>query len=152
MLLIKYEFNPLVQAFLIGVIPIWSEVLMSRLTNIEPAREKRKLLLFIDALADIASFLLAPVIWYFNFDKPSSYLVQIALILFLLTGIFRILIFLRNGLDGNGCFTGLPVTYTGYVWILLTAVNAISPTYVPAMLLICLSWAMLSKHIKIRAG
>ncbi len=150
--LIKCDINPLVQAFLIGIAPIWSEVLISQLTNIEPAREKRQALLITDALVDIISFILVPMIWYFNLNKPSSYLVQVSLTLFLLSGIFRILRFLRNGLDDRGYFSGLPVTYTGYTWILITAVNNFDSTYIPTTLLICLSWAMLSKHIKIPAS
>lgn len=150
--LVRYDLNHYLQAFLIGVLPIWSEVLASRLTRVEPARETRSSLLFADALADSTSFLIAPAIWFLNLTAQHAPFVLAALVLFVGAGLFRIYRFLRQGLDANGYFTGLPVTYTGYVWIILIGAGSWDLNTLPALVLALLSWAMVSKRIRIRAS
>jgi hypothetical protein len=133
--------NPLLISFLIGVLPIWFEVLASFLTKIEPAREQRFIIKTIDNLVDSVVFILMPAIWYSFFQK-----IDLTIIIFILAGIWRLIKFVRLKKVGD-FFIGLPVTYTGYIWPILILTNKIAYHNI---LLIILAWAMNSQLIKIK--
>ncbi len=142
----KLSDNPLAASFLIGVLPIWLEVLASNLTKVEPARERRLNIKIIDNIVDGIVFILVPAIWYSVHQGPDAPILIFVLI-FALAGIWRLVKFVKNGLSEN-FFVGLPVTYTGYLWPLLILMEKI-PHH--NLLILILAWAMNSKHIKIKA-
>ncbi len=133
---------PLVNSFFIGVLPIWLEVLTSFLTKVEPSRETRLNFKILDNVVDGITFIITPAIWYSLVQG-----LDVAIIIFILAGLWRLIKFVKNGLTEN-CFIGLPVTFTGYVWPLLILMSKI-PYH--NLLLIILAWAMNSKHIRIKA-
>jgi len=53
------------QAFFIGILPIWLEVLCSTLLKVEPSQEKNRLILYLDVVVDSISFLFIPCWWFF---------------------------------------------------------------------------------------
>lgn len=142
----------LLQSALIGVLPIWSEVAASTLTKVEPAREQRQFLLRIDALIDVTVFLLVPAAW-FALKVSANFIVLLGLCFFIFCGIWRILRFLKTGLDQSGSFQGLPVTYTGYLWpVLCLLPQTTIGDLITVVLLIALSYAMISSKIRIKAS
>ena len=133
---------PVLSSLLIGVLPIWFEVLVSFITKIEPSREGRLTIKIIDNVVDGIVFIIIPAVWYSYFHGPNF-----ITYIFVSAGIWRLINFVKKGLMGN-YFTGLPVTYTGYVWPVLILLNQF-PYH--NFILIILAWAMNSKHIKIKA-
>lgn len=135
--------RPLISSILIGVLPIWFEVLASFLTKVEPSQEGRLGIRIIDNIVDGIVFILIPAVWYSHFQGTI-----VTTFIFIIAGIWRLVKFVKNGLSKN-YFTGLPVTYTGYVWPALILLNQF-PYH--NFILIILAWAMNSKHIKIKAA
>lgn len=144
---------PIAQALAVGVFPIWVEVVASFFTRVEPAREKNRRLLQADAAADIFCFLLAPLGWYLSSRQQQDPFIYAASLVFLTCGLYRICRFLKKGLSKDGYFSGLPVTYTGYLWPILVLLpeNAWGKSLV-AISLAIVSWAMVSSHISIKAS
>lgn len=149
-------FNPelslYLHAFLIGILPIWSEVLASRITNIEPAQEKNKKWLWVDALIDAWVFLFVPSGWFFWVANENTPLRISALFIFVMSGLWRLYHFVKKGLSLDGYFRGLPVTYTGYLWLLLILLknNNLQSLIEPFLFLI--SWGMVTPKIKIKVN
>lgn len=139
------------QGFAIGVLPIWSEALASYFTKFEPAREGLKGWLYLDAAVDAIVFLLAPIIWWALVRADTSFL-RIGGFVFLSTGFFRIIRFLLNGLDNSGYFQGLPVTYTGYIWPLMTLLPSHLQPQLSAAILILSGIAMALPHRFVKAS
>lgn len=142
--------RPLLEAFVIGVLPIWLEVSATLLTKVEPSRVQSRPLLRADAIVDASTFLFVPVIWYWRLDPTPGVFTSIALCAFLISGLWRIGRFLKTGLTAQGEFVGLPVTYTGYVWPVLAVLNEGGWRNASAIFLLPLAWAMVSKRIRIR--
>jgi hypothetical protein len=139
------------QGFAIGVLPIWSEALASYLTKFEPAREGRKLWLYLDAAVDAGVFLVAPLTWW-GMNQSMEEWFYLSSAVFLGAGLFRIVRFLRRGIDNHGYFQGLPVTYTGYIWPLMTlAPSGLQPPLSAAILLL-FGIAMALPHRFIKAS
>lgn len=132
-------------SLLIGVFPIWAEVIASYITKVEPSKERRLKIKISDNVVDGIVFILIPAIWYFKTQGQNFIIIFI--LIFIIAGIWRLIKFVKTGLIEN-YFTGLPVTYTGYVWPLLILMQKI-PYH--NIILVILAWAMNSKHIKIKA-
>jgi hypothetical protein len=143
----NFQLHPLFQAFLVGICPIWFEVIASYVTKVEPAKEKRRKWVVADAIADATAFIILPALWYFPFTESAS---KLALVFFISSGIARITRFVMEGLNPAGSFEGLPVTYTGYLWCVLVLISNIESNYGPAILLVIISVAMVTKQIQIR--
>lgn len=144
--------SPYFAAFSIAILPIWAEVAVCWITKVEPAREKSRVKLRIDAAIDATCFLALPCLWFLHWSlTPSVYLVA-ALAIFFFAGIYRLLQFLKNGLNSDGKFSGLPLTYTGYMWIVLVFIenNLILPLDI--ILLLSLAFLMLYSKLKIPAS
>ncbi|MGE5086107.1 MAG: hypothetical protein ACM3MG_07365 [Bacillota bacterium] len=139
------------QAFLIGVLPIWSEVFVSFLLKYEPAREKQKNLLLIDAIVDGLVFVIIPVGWLWFALNPGD-IFLFPLLCFLGAGIYRLVRFLKGGLSDRGYFQGLPVTYTGYVWLPLSYLCAVKLSWLAIVILLVLSFLMATKKEFIKAS
>ncbi len=138
------------QSFVIGILPIWLEVLASTLLRYEPSREKNPLWLRLDAVIDTVTFVVVPTIWFCSVSEPRG--LFLGLVVFVTSGCARILRFLENGLSSEGAFTGLPVTYTGYLWSIFVFFEDQNFTVLTLAFLFTASWAMLSKNIKIKAS
>ncbi|MCB0348944.1 MAG: hypothetical protein KDD37_08905 [Bdellovibrionales bacterium] len=137
-----------VEAFLIGVFPIWAEVIASTITKVEPAREKRKSLLYIDAIIDMLVFILVPAAWCYTVLKPSAYeATHIAI--FIIFGASRLVNFVKNGLSKEGTFSGLPVTYTGYIWLVVVLLAELQFHYFSYLIIALAGFAMVFKKIQI---
>ncbi len=149
--LIYFDVLPSVyaQAFFIGIFPIWAEVVASYITKIEPARVKQKKLLYIDAATDLFTFILVPCLWYLIVLQTHMFDL-VAIMLFVVCGAYRLIRFVKQGLDDDGMFRGLPVTYTGYLWIVVaTSVNFMF-FYLPSIVIILAGLAMVSRRIRLR--
>jgi hypothetical protein len=147
LLSIYFHSSPYIQAASIGVLPIWFEVFSCYFLKIEPARETNAKILLIDAIVDAWCFLILPPLWLihaFSFTVAE----YLTLILFTIAGLYRLHRFLKTGLK-NGQFEGLPVTYTGYFWIIAVFLLIHDYNSVVIFLLIGLSFAMITKRIKI---
>ena len=112
-----------VGAFLLGAAPIWLELFATQISGVEPSLENRRGWRLADAGIDAFSFLLAPTIWMGGRVLPRLFLFEsgrraltLALLVFLVAGLYRFGRFLRDGLAEGEYFDGLPVTYTGYLW------------------------------------
>jgi hypothetical protein len=140
------------QAFLIGIFPIWSEVLASYLTKIEPARVQNRFLVYLDGVIDLFVFIFIPSFWFWMASGKAP-IVFFGLLLFVCCGFFRIIRFVTKGLNSEGNFSGLPVTYTGYLWIVLIGIYQMKlgslSSYLFLVLLVIVSIAMVTKKIQI---
>lgn len=143
--------NPYLQGLLIGVLPIWSEVLASFLLKYEPARENNKSLLLVDAIVDGLVFVIVPVGWFWFMLKPDGVLL-FPLLCFLGAGMYRLIRFFKSGLSGKGYFQGLPVTYTGYIWLPLVFVLNFKLPWLAAAILVASSFLMATKKEFIKAS
>jgi hypothetical protein len=140
-----------IQGFAIGVLPIWSEALASRLLKFEPAREVQKYWLYVDAATDIAVFLMAPLVWL-CLSSSGGFLLQFGMTVFLAAGLFRIGRFLKSGLDSSGYFQGLPVTYTGYIWPIMMLAPSNWLAQIATAILLAAGVAMVLPHRFIKAS
>src|SRR5512135_3517745 len=95
-----------VRAFVVGVLPIWGEVAASFLLKVEPARERSRKWLLSDAIADALAFLVVPSLWFWLVASQHSWYLAATLLFFVAAGIWRIIRFLRFGLDASGYFQG----------------------------------------------
>jgi hypothetical protein len=134
--------STLIQAFFIGILPIWVEVAISLILKVEPSQEKRKSILFLDAAIDAFSFLLVPAFWFYT----QNYQVW-PIAIFVLSGLWRLQNFLRLGLVSNQYFIGVPVTYMGYLWIL---VILIPNQMIQNILIVMAGFSMNAPFIKIK--
>jgi hypothetical protein len=141
----------LLQGFAIGVLPIWSETLASYFTKFEPAREGRKAWLYIDAIVDFGVFIVAPLTWW-GMNQTVEGWFYLSGAVFLGAGLFRIVRFLKRGLNQDGYFQGLPVTYTGYIWPLMTLVPSNLQPPLSAAILLLFGIAMALPHRFIKAS
>ncbi|MFM6928631.1 MAG: hypothetical protein ACKOX6_09210 [Bdellovibrio sp.] len=139
------------QGFLIGVLPIWSEVFASFLLKYEPAREGNKSLLLVDAVVDGLVFVIVPVGWFWFTLQPEAILI-VPLLVFLGAGMYRLFRFLKRGLAQSGYFQGLPVTYTGYVWLLLIYLVEVKLFWLALAILLTLSFLMATPKEFIKAS
>jgi hypothetical protein len=133
----------------IGVLPIWLELAATRLSGYEPSLEKRPLWRVVDNSIDAVSFVLVPVAWFACVTR-LGWPAYVGLVAFAGCGIFRLIRFVREGLLSDQFFEGLPVTYTGYAWVVLAALDQWEQTWIALALLLALSWAMVSTRIHIR--
>jgi hypothetical protein len=101
---------------LLGILPIWFEIATTAWTGIEPARETRKAWRWMDAVVDGLVFVWVPTGLFLR-EHPESF--GVSLFVFAAAGTFRLVRFVGKGLGPTGTFSGLPVTYTGYVWLLV---------------------------------
>jgi phosphatidylserine synthase len=138
-----------VVAATVGVLPIWLESAATRLTGCEPSLEKRLLWKVVDNGIDAMSFVLLPVAWFASVTC-LGWPAYVGLITFACCGIFRLIRFVRGGLLSEQFFEGLPVTYTGYAWIVLVILDRWEQTWIALALLLALSGAMVSTRIHIR--
>jgi hypothetical protein len=139
------------QAFLVGILPIWAEVLASFLQKVEPARATSVWFLKSDALVDGLVFLIFPSMWFFHMYPTVNYFLIFSNMIFIVAGIYRILRFLKTGLTADGSFIGLPVTYTGYQWLLYVWLKSNNLDIVICFLFLALALVMASK-IKVKAS
>ena len=133
----------------IGILPIWLELAATRLTGREPSLEKRLLWKVLDNGCDAVSFVLLPVAWFACVTR-LGWPAYAGLAAFAGCGTFRLVRFVRKGLVSDQFFEGLPVTYTGYAWVVLAAIDQWGQPWVALALLLCLSYAMVSTRIRIR--
>lgn len=149
---LKYSISLPLQAFLIGIFPIWSEVLASYTTNVEPARVQNKFLIYLDGVMDVFVFILVPSFWFWLVTGKTQ-IEFFGLLIFFCCGFFRIIRFITKGLNREGKFSGLPVTYTGYIWIVLIGIYEMNiaglSSYLSLVLLVIVSIAMVTKKIQI---
>lgn len=141
------DLNIYSQAFLIGILPIWAEVLTSQRLKVEPAYEHRFLVRSIDNLVDLICFILIPPLWFYA--KVSIVDTQ-AIMLFMILGTGRLVYFVKKGLDPDGYFIGLPVTYTGYIWVVLVGVAALNLELLVNGIIILFAILMVSPFIRIK--
>lgn len=144
-------------AFILGILPIWSEVLTTKITKIEPALTKSKKWLVIDALVDAFSFVLIPSSWFGIHTIKQTISVNqkmqlLALFAFVACGLWRLIQFVRTGLNKDNYFRGVPVTYMGYLWILLILLENLNLQILTSFVLLLASWSMISKHIKVKVS
>ncbi len=104
----------------IGILPIWLELAATRLTGCEPSLEKRLLWRAVDNGVDAASLVVLPAAWFACVTR-LGWPAYAGLAVFAGCGLFRLIRFVRKGLLGDQFFEGLPVTYTGYAWVVLAA-------------------------------
>lgn len=149
---LKSDLSVYLQAFLIGILPIWSEVLASRITRVEPSLEKSKKWLIADAVVDALVFLIVPGGWFLWMTHEARFVEGAAVLIFVLGGVWRLINFTRTGLNTDGYFRGLPVTYTGYLWILLILCRSVNGEWLVAPLLLLVTWAMITRRIKIKVS
>ena len=133
----------------IGVLPIWLELAATRLTGCEPSLEKRPLWKAVDNGVDAVSFVLLPVAW-FACVTCLGWPAYGGLAVFAGCGLYRLIRFVRKGLLSEQFFEGLPVTYTGYAWVVLAAIDQWDQPWIALALLLTLSYAMVSTRIRIR--
>lgn len=146
---VKYPASSIwIQAFLIGIFPIWIEVLASSITRTEPARTRNKFLLYLDGVIDLFVFIVIPAIWFWS-STVKTEILFLVLVMFIGCGFFRIIRFMVKGLNSEGKFSGLPVTYTGYVWIIMMGLDHLKLSYLSFVFLIIVSLAMITKKIQI---
>jgi len=138
---------PMWVAAVLGILPIWFEVAASRALDIEPGFESRKVFRALDALVDAVVFVLVPAFWYLTVTA-RDWPVWTAVLGFVFCGIFRLIRFALQGLSADGQFEGLPVTYTGYLWPLIVALERIS-IWLPIPMILLASAAMVSHRIRI---
>ena len=133
-------------AFGIGVLPLWLELLAAWITRCDPSLETRPPWRYADAAVDTVCFVLIPSFWL-GLQYP---VLGFDLLVFASSGLYRILRFLRYGLVAGRYFEGLPVSYTGYLWMGLVMLLR-KDWIVPAMgLLYVTSFFMVWSRLKIR--
>jgi hypothetical protein len=138
-----------VVAAAIGVLPIWLELAATRLTGCEPSLEKRPLWKVVDNGIDAISFVVLPVAWFASVTR-LGWPAYLGLVTFTCCGFFRLIRFVRKGLISDRFFEGLPVTYTGYSWVVLAVLDRWQQSWIALVLLLALSGAMVSTRIRIR--
>lgn len=132
------------------VLAVWADVLVGGLARRRgwPRRVEHR---EVEGLVDCCSFVVAPV--FFVLIQCHVPLVLGAALLFLGCGIFRIARFNVEGLDVDGKYTGLPVTYNGYSLPLLAVASHFAGSEVAAPLfaggLFLFSFLMVSRHVRI---
>lgn len=145
--------RPYLQTAILGIAPIWLELLACKLFQVEPGAERRKNWRLMDAAADSFSFLLMPVAVFLALtclDPGTHWSLPLSAGVFLAAGLFRIARFLREGLT-DGCFLGLPVTYTGYLWPLLAFLVDKKLAWMACFLLLLFAWLMVWKKLKLKS-
>jgi phosphatidylserine synthase len=95
--------------------------------------------------ADAVSFVWIPPLFLWSKGTPF---IQLALAGFIAAGSFRLLRFLKHGLI-DGAFVELPVTYTGYFWILGIFLIKLDWNSLVGICLLFLSSAMVSRQLRI---
>lgn len=105
----------------------------------------------LDSLCDLISFGVAPAIlmWSFHMiDKGVLGFVVVAL--FAITGAYRLAFF--NITEFDGFYMGIPITLCGGIVALMTIYSANFETniYVLGFIMLFLSYAMVSKRIRLR--
>ena len=150
--------SPFLQALWIGIIPIWLEVGMTLSSGVEPSLETRTGWRWADACADLLAFILVPSFWFLEWVSREKSGVELAVIgagiaAFVFCGFYRVIRFVRNGLVDGQFFVGLPVTYTGYLWLVLTVLIYTlgrASVFVGSVLLLIAAYAMVTHRIQIR--
>lgn len=130
-----------------GILPIWLEVLASKFTRIEPSRETRSSWKIIDFFSDLCVFVLIPPL-IFLWASDSTFELRLAVLCFVGLGLLRLLRFLKCGLR-DGYLVGLPVTYTGYLWLPLFYVAQWN-SWIACIILLGVSFWMVSERFKIK--
>lgn len=146
------------QALWIGILPIWLEVGITLSTGVEPSLETRPAWKRADACADLIAFVLVPSFWFLGWvirEKSAFELVAIGagVAAFVFCGFYRVIRFVRNGLVDGQFFVGLPVTYTGYLWLVLTVLIYTvgrASVFVASAALLAVAYAMVTNRIRIR--
>ena len=146
---LQLEKSLYLEAFLLGILPIWSEVLASNITKTEPSLEKDRNKLYLDGVLDALVFIIIPSVWYY-LSLAESTDEKIALIFFIFCGLTRLFQFVRKGLNHDGYFRGLPVTYTGYMWLVLALLKNYEANKAASITLVLVSILMITNKIKIK--
>jgi hypothetical protein len=130
----------------LGILPIWLELLTTWATGVEPSLEPRKLWRYADAVVDILVFAVIPAFWV-GVQFPS---LGFDLCVFTFAGVYRVVHFLRKGLVGGLYFEGLPITYTGYLWLPLVLLLERGIALFALVLLYTASFLMVWTRLKIK--
>jgi hypothetical protein len=138
----------LLQGALLGILPIWLEVLASTLKRVEPAREQRQAWKLADLIADACSFVLVPCAWLLM-SADGSVMILTGVSLFFCAGLYRLMRFYKTGLIG-GTFLGLPVTYTGYIWVVEIFLVQRNNHIIILITLALAAWLMTTRRVRIK--
>lgn len=132
------------------VLAVWADVAVGCLARRMQWRNDLSQL-HLEGLVDFLCFVVAPAIFCLTLN--SSPTVLLPSLIFLFSGLYRIARFNVEGLNGKGGYTGLPVTYNGY-WFPLTAlllekVQLLAPDLVWGMVLLLISFSMVTRRLSI---
>lgn len=145
--LLYSESAPIVGITTLGIAPIWLEVVASKFTGVEPARETRRIWRLIDFASDLVSFVVAPPLAMALMSNLHLHLL-LGLSIFFFCGALRLVRFLRLSPSENS-FRGLPVTYTGYIWWMIYLIHHDWPLST-LFILALISFLMIFEKIRIR--
>jgi len=126
---------------------VWADVLIAYVAR-RRLWEKSDSSLQLEGMADFICFVVAPgLLAFMQVPAPST---CIALLIFILAGAYRIARFNVEGLI-DGKYAGLPVTYNGYIFPLLSLIAAYTPYGMPAyfIAMMIVSAAMATRYIRI---
>ncbi len=105
----------------------------------------------LDSLCDLISFGVAPAILIWSYKLYDIGLAgTLIIILFALCGAYRLAKF--NIVEFEGVYMGIPITISGGIVALMTlyAINYTVNIYLVGMIMIFLSYSMISKKIKLK--
>ena len=105
----------------------------------------------LDSLCDLISFGVAPAILIWSFKLVNFGVIGIIIIvLFAIAGAYRLALY--NIMDFEGFYMGIPITVTGGIVALMTlySINYSMNIYFLCITMVFLSYAMISKRIKLK--
>ncbi|KAB3531623.1 CDP-diacylglycerol--serine O-phosphatidyltransferase [Alkaliphilus pronyensis] len=105
----------------------------------------------LDSLCDLISFGVAPAILIWSYQLNNIGVLGLAIILlFAICGAYRLARF--NIIEFEGFYMGIPITLCGGIVALLTlySINYSSSIYFTGLIMLFLSYSMISKRIKLK--
>lgn len=105
----------------------------------------------LDSLCDLISFGVAPAVLIWSFQLGDlGYFGLGAILLFAVCGAYRLARY--NIMEFEGVYMGIPITMCGGIVALMTlySINYRSNSYVVSVIMILLSYSMITKRIKLK--
>lgn len=103
----------------------------------------------LDSMADALSFGIAPavLIYMIKFSSEKNWiLLGFITVIYIVSGLFRLARYNAYGLDYDGNFMGIPITACGMLLVALSIFAKRMPYQFYAVLLVILSYLMVSTH------
>lgn len=135
--------TPVIAAAIIGILPIIIQALGEKYFRNKAVDTKH--LRMASVATDLVVFLISPVV--FVFVHSPELFEALALVFFFLVGCARLVRILNQKPDGD---VGLPVVYTGYLWVPVIFLLSKDLGAVSAALVVATALAMISPQIKIK--